>query len=152
MADGDPARHGAPGVRAAAAPAPIRSSGWWRWLIVAAYLSGIFVLSAQSTLPTLPGAPSDKLEHFIAYAVLGALVVWAMVRGDWRRVTFRIVILATLCCTIYGWTDEFHQLFVPGRQYDLHDLLADGTGAFLAAAASWAWGIIARRGMQAHDV
>jgi len=121
-------------------------------MVVAAYLALVFLLSAQSTLPELPGSPNDKLQHSTAYAVMGALVTWALVRGQWRRVTSRTVVLVTLFCTVYGWTDEVHQLFVPGRQYDLYDLLADATGAFLAAAASWAWGIIARGGMRTHDV
>jgi VanZ family protein len=131
---------------------PVRRAGRWRWLVVAAYLSVIFFLSALSTLPELPGAPSDKLQHATAYAVMSALVVWALVRGDWRLVTFRSVVAATLFCTLYGWTDELHQLFVPGRNYDVRDVLANATGAFLAAAASWAWGIIARGGMRTHDV
>jgi len=123
---------------------PDRRAGWRRWLVVAAYLALIFFVSAQSTLPALPGSPSEKLLHATAYAPMGALVVWALVRGDRRRVTFRTVVLATLFCTMYGWADELHQLFVPGRHYDLRDLLADATGAFLGAAASWAWSIIAR--------
>jgi VanZ family protein len=131
---------------------PDRRAGWWRWMVVAAYLALVFFLSAQSTLPELPGAPNDKVQHSTAYAVMGVLVTWALVRGEWRRVTCRTVVLATLFCTVYGWTDEVHQLFVPGRQYDLYDLLADATGAFLGAAAAWAWGIIARGGMRTHDV
>jgi len=145
MTVADPARYGE-------AAGSTRSAGWWRWLIVSAYLAFIFFLSAQSTLPALPGEPSDKLEHATAYSVLGALVVWAAVRGDWRRVTWRTVVGVTVFCVLYGWSDEIHQRFVPGRHYDLRDLLADGTGAFLAAAASWAWGIIARGRRQTHDM
>jgi VanZ family protein len=80
------------------------------------------------------------------------LVIWAAARGDWRRVTFRTLVTATTFCVLYGWIDELHQRFVPGRQYDLRDLLADGTGALVGAAAAWAWGIIARGRMPAHDV
>lgn len=144
---------------AGAHPAPHKQAGatvripeWWRWAVVAAYLAVIFVLSAQSTLPELPGDPSDKLQHFIGYALMGLVVVWAAVRGDWRRVRFRTVLFATAFCVLYGWSDELHQRIVPGREYDLHDLAADGAGAFLAAAAAWAWGIIARGRLQAHDV
>jgi VanZ family protein len=84
--------------------------------------------------------------------MLGAMIVWALVRGDSRRITFRTVVIATVCGVLYGWSDEFHQIFVPERNYDLHDLLADGMGTFVVPTVLWAWGIIARGGMQAHDV
>jgi VanZ family protein len=128
------------------------SVGWWRWAVVAAYLAFIFFLSSQSSLPELPGKPSDKLEHVAAYGVMGALVVWAAARGDWRRVTLRTVAFAVVLCTLYGWSDELHQGLVPLRQYDLRDLAADLLGAALAAGALWAWGIIARGRTPSHDV
>jgi len=128
------------------------STGWWRWAVVAAYLSFIYLLSSQPSLPELPGAPSDKLEHVAAYGLLSALVVWARVRGDWRTVTVRTVVFAAVFCTLYGWSDELHQSFVPPRQYDVRDLAADGAGALLAAGALWAWGIIARGRTASHDL
>ena len=127
-------------------------TGWWRWALVAAYLWFIYFLSSKPTLPELPGTPSDKFLHFGAYGVMGALVVWAAVRGDWRRVTFRTVAFAAVCCTLYGWSDELHQGYVPLRQYDLRDLAADGIGAAVASGALWAWGIISRGRTQSHDV
>jgi VanZ family protein len=134
------------------AGAAVRVTEWWRWTVVAAYLALIYALSAQSKLPDVPGASSDKLQHFLGYALMSVLVVWAAVRGDWRRVRFRTVLFATAFCVLYGWSDELHQRRVPGREFDLHDLAADGAGAFLAGAVSWAWGIIARGRMPAHDV
>ena len=126
--------------------------GWWRWLIVGAYLVAIFVASSQSRLPELPGHPSDKVQHSTAYGMLGALIVWALVRGDSRRITLRTVVIATVCGVLYGWSDEFHQIFIPERNYELHDLLADGMGTFVVSTVLWAWGIIARGGMRTHDV
>jgi VanZ family protein len=35
-------------------------------------------------------------------------------------------------CISYGASDEWHQSFVPGRDADLLDLLADTTGGLLA--------------------
>ena len=42
----------------------------------------------------------------------------------------------------YGMTDEFHQMFVPGRTSSIDDLFADTIGAFIGAGLCWAWGII----------
>jgi VanZ family protein len=103
----------------------------------------IFAISSISVLPTLPGNPSDKLEHFGEYAVLGALLVRA-IRG-WRGTAqASVVLLAIAIGAIYGVTDEGHQYFVPGRDSDWHDALADAIGASAGAGAAYAWGIITR--------
>ncbi|MCX6539903.1 MAG: VanZ family protein [Acidobacteria bacterium] len=125
---------------------------WWRWLAVVGYLGVLFFLSAQSTLPVLPGAPSDKLEHFTAYGVLSLLVVWAVAAGQWRSVTCRTVIIAIVISSAYGYSDEYHQLFVPNRSYDLMDWAADTTGAALAAGLAWAWSILLRGSSRIHGV
>ena len=119
-------------------------AAWWRWTIVAAYMLAVFAASSRSTLPALPGQPSDKLLHFAAYAVLSVLVIWATTRGRWRLVTGRVVLAAALACTLYGITDEFHQRFVPNRNADPADVLADALGGLAAGGAVWAWGIIPR--------
>jgi VanZ family protein len=137
-------------VTLAHVPPPRTLADWWRWTAVAAYMLAIFWSSSQSVLPSLPGRPSDKLLHFAAYAVLSLLVVWAGTRGRWRRTTGRVVLLATLICAAYGYSDEVHQRFVPDRQYDLRDLAADVLGGMTAGAAAWAWGIISR-GSERHD-
>jgi len=110
----------------------------------------IFFLSAQSSLPELPGHPSDKLEHSTAYAVLGLLLVWAQADGSIRHVTFRRVLVAIAVASAYGYSDEVHQRFVPNRTYDLMDWAADTTGASVAAVGAWAWGILFR-GRQRSD-
>jgi VanZ family protein len=144
MAGPDPEPDVAATARAASTPNTRPSRTWWRWAVVLAYLAFIFYLSEQSPLPSLPGLPSDKSEHFGAYGLMGALVVWASSGGEWRRVTFGTVAFATVFCFLYGWSDEFHQRFVPNREYDLRDLAADAAGGAVAAIALWAWGIIAR--------
>ena len=57
-----------------------------------------------------PGAglphPWDKLAHFLAYALLGAL---------WRRGLGRFL-PAFLLAAFYGVVDEAHQSLVPGRE------------------------------------
>ncbi|MCX6543572.1 MAG: VanZ family protein [Acidobacteria bacterium] len=119
---------------------------WWRWLAVAGYMGVLFFLSAQSTLPelpaALPGIPADKVEHFVAYGVLSLLVVWAVVAGQWRSITCRTAVIAIVISSAYGYSDEYHQLFVPNRSYDLMDWAADISGASAAAALTWAWSIL----------
>jgi hypothetical protein len=47
--------------------------------------------------------------------------------------------LLTILVTAYGVTDEYHQLFVPGRDASGWDILADGLGGFLAAWVLFWW-------------
>jgi VanZ family protein len=102
----------------------------------------IFFVSGLSTLPPLPTKPSDKTLHFAAYLVLGVLAVRAVHRGLPARVTRRGATLALLIAIGYGAFDEVHQWFVPGRNADVLDLLADSGGALTAVVACWAWGIL----------
>ncbi|MGC8876262.1 VanZ family protein [Thermus sp.] len=80
-----------------------------------------------------PGAglphPWDKLAHFLAYALLGAL---------WRRGLSRFA-LAFLLSALYGVVDEWHQSFVPGREAFGLDLVADFLGAYLGARGAGRW-------------
>lgn len=93
------------------------------------WMIGIFVLSAQSTLPRTGGIPVDVIAiagHLVAYAVLAGLIRIAV--GDARR-DRRADILAVALATIYGLTDEFHQSFVPGRNASAFDVVVDLVGA-----------------------
>src|SRR5690349_1643138 len=94
----------------------------------------IFVLSS------IPGAAFphsklfsyDKLLHAGVYAVLGAFTFMALPRS-WSLRTSVLVLAAGAITTLYGFSDEFHQIFVPGRSADLRDVLADCVGGFLGA-------------------
>jgi len=93
-------------------------------------------------LSSIPGAafPSsklfsyDKLLHAGVYSVLGGLSFMALPRSLPQRASV-LVLAAGAMTTIYGFTDEFHQMFVPGRSADLRDVLADCVGGFAGALA-----------------
>ena len=117
---------------------------FWRWAVVAGYMAAIFAVSGGPGVDLPPGGNWDKVLHAGAYAVMAALVIWAQARGRLRAATPRMLLAGILVATAYGATDELHQAFVPGRQSDVYDLIADASGALLAAGAIRAWGIIAR--------
>jgi VanZ family protein len=121
-------------------PPPSRA---WLWGPVVAYCALIFGLSSMSSVPTIPGVVVwDKLAHAVLYLGLGVLLTRALSNGavgpGWWPVVFAVIGLSGL----YGLSDEFHQLFVPTRQFDLKDLAADVVGAGLGAGAWWLWGIL----------
>jgi len=71
----------------------------------------------------------DKLVHGTAYAVM-AFLAW---RAFSHHIQTRLLLVgvAVLFCSIYGVSDEFHQLFIQGRDADVWDWVADTTGALL---------------------
>lgn len=95
------------------------------WGPAAVWAVLLFVLSA---LPRLP-APSaiafgDKLGHFALYGVFGVMLAWGRARAPGPIA--HVVVLAI--GALYGITDEWHQLYVPGRTPDAADWLADVLG------------------------
>lgn len=100
----------------------------------------IFVLSSQSRLIKIEDVADEKMfyktAHFVAYAVLAWL--WWRVLAPQRQVTWPVLLLAFVLTTLYGISDEIHQLYVPGR----HGQPAD---VFFDAAGAWAMILLIRR-------
>ena len=122
----------------ACAQADERSSGRWMgaWLPVVAYMALIFYFSSLShpeeNLPkfffeTL----GDKLLHAIEYAVLGGLCYRAFRRAGGPLAAEYAVLLAIMATSLYGATDEVHQVYVPLRTAAWSDWLADTVGAVI---------------------
>jgi VanZ family protein len=89
---------------------------------IAFYAAGALVAAASlvpsATLP--PASIGDKVEHMIAYAVLGLLGAASSERGIMRLI---------LGLAVFGLAIELLQSFSPGRSPDLLDLAADIAGA-----------------------
>jgi VanZ family protein len=98
----------------------------------------IFLLSSQPSLPTIRFfSGTDLLAHAVFYGVLCMLLARSLAPP--RVMTWKRVLLLTTLVTAYGITDEYHQLFVPGRNASGWDILADGLGGFLAALMLFWW-------------
>jgi VanZ family protein len=130
-------------------PHPALPSGERRlirlWAPVFLYMAVIFGLSSISSVPPLPGGISDKTAHGWLYAGFGAVIMRTLAGGGLRGASFWALVRTIVVGTAYGASDEFHQLFVPGRSCELGDLLADAAGTTAGAGAIWAWAIISRR-------
>lgn len=110
---------------------------------VIAYMAMLFGFSSLSTLPSPPGELSFYDVHIAAYAGLAALTARATAKGL-CDVSWRAVLGAILISSLYGVSDEYHQLFVPGRSFDVLDIAADAIGSVIGASAVGAWGRIGR--------
>lgn len=71
--------------------------------------------------------PIRKLAHATEYAVFAMLLCGAWM--DKRRKKALSALYAWATAAVYAATDEFHQLFVPGRSGQVKDVLLDSCGA-----------------------
>jgi hypothetical protein len=130
---------------AAVFPPPFISRRRWPvavpWLLYGAL---IFYISAQSRFffPPPEFFSSDKLYHFLEYAVLGILTLRVIRAYRPRWSPGRQLGGAALFCLLYGLGDEFHQWFVPGRWASWGDVLADGLGGWAGVKVYPLWGKI----------
>jgi VanZ family protein len=111
---------------------------------VAAVIEAIVIFALSS----IPGSGfSDHPEflnviaHFLEYLVLAFLLTLAVNSPD--RKLWLAGLLAVVLASLYGVTDEFHQLFVAGRNSDPMDWLVDTAGAMTGAITA-VWFISAR--------
>ena len=65
--------------------------------------------------------------HFLLYFVLGIIVVTTLKKMGVTGV--KGILLSLLICIVFAITDEWHQLYVPGRGTELKDVLTDSAGA-----------------------
>jgi len=71
--------------------------------------------------------PVRKTAHAGEYAVLGVWMYGTVNSFSGRKRVCRGV-TAWAAASVYAATDEFHQLFVPGRSGQISDVLLDSTG------------------------
>ena len=113
------------------------------WGPVAIYMAAIFYASSLNVIPGPVGYWfSDTLLHMACYAGLALFMLRALAGGKWTGVSVGVVIAAWLIATLYGVTDEWHQMYVPGRTSELRDLVNDAAGALAALGVAGAWSIM----------
>ena len=94
----------------------------------------IFWLSVQSDPGRLSPFPvPDKIAHFLEYAGFGFLLMRMLSFLKPERDVVRHLIWVLSGALLYGFSDEVHQYFVPGREFSWMDLLADGVGGYFGA-------------------
>ncbi len=100
------------------------------WLPVFIYCLMIFMQSSYPSPESVPDWPYiDKLLHIAVYALLGALLLRAFKTLQIQHNLKLVMILSILLSSLYGISDEIHQHFVPFRNADFMDALADMIGS-----------------------
>jgi VanZ family protein len=88
----------------------------------------VFSLLPGSAVPRLP--MSETLEHFMAYLGLALVPAAAVKRGRWA-----LAAVAAMACL--GLALEVFQFRVPGRAFELSDILANCAGVTVGTLAGW---------------
>lgn len=105
---------------------------FYYWLPLIIYCIAIYI---QSDLPASEHIPSfefsDKAIHFLAYAGLGVLFYRAYQTLRLKDNLKMLILASVVSASLYGISDEIHQYFVPYRNADLMDILADMLGSII---------------------
>ncbi len=98
----------------------------------------VFYWALIFILTTLPGNVivnsiklSDKVEHILAYFGLSFLLMFFFRFLKSHYLILKRLFFTLLIAMLYAGFDEIHQMFIPRRQADLLDFLADTLGAIL---------------------
>lgn len=92
----------------------------------------IFTVSSipQTKIPNLLNY-SDKIVHAGVFFILCWLAHVAMFFQPFVFIKKRALLFALLFVILFGISDEFHQMFTPGRTSEIWDLIADTAGGLL---------------------
>jgi VanZ family protein len=89
----------------------------------------IFAVSAIPQIPPPLGFKwGDKVAHLLEYGIFSFLLFLAFYTSGKEFLKRHVFILSLIIGMVYGLSDEIHQKFVPGRNCDIFDFLADCLG------------------------
>ncbi len=101
------------------------------WLCVAIWMGLIFYLSSLR-IGGAPGEMPSWLMHMGVYFVLGLLLGVALMFDFDKK---KVLLIGLIIGVLYGFSDEVHQFFVPGRVFSLWDIFFDGLGSLIGLIA-----------------
>ena len=73
--------------------------------------------------------------HVLEFALLGVTAARALI---WKRKpSIGFFLLTFAACGLYALSDEIHQIFVPGRAFEIRDLVLDSVGILIGLFLYW---------------
>ncbi len=101
------------------------------WLPLILYCLIIYIQSANPSPDQIPSIRFvDKVFHFAAYGIMGILFYRAYQTLRIKDNLQMLMLLSVVSASLYGISDEIHQSFVPFRDAEVGDVIADIIGAF----------------------
>jgi len=97
------------------------------------FAGAIYYISSLSkvSVPSLGIDFEDKLIHMFVYFIFGWLLIRALHFGKHESISKKLMMFSILIGLLYGFSDEIHQYFVPGRSSEFWDWLADAIGILI---------------------
>jgi len=94
--------------------------------------AGLIFIASSFPAPEIPGVfpYQDIAFHFIAYLFLALFFARALKNSNTSIKILKLLIFTFIFTVFYGISDEFHQMFVPGRSVSGFDVFIDGIGGF----------------------
>lgn len=68
-----------------------------------------------------------KSAHIFSFCILSILLFMSIYKEN----IYKCSIISFLCTFLYACSDEFHQLFIPGRSGEFRDVMIDSIGAII---------------------
>jgi VanZ family protein len=107
-----------------------------KYLLIAWMLT-IIIVSSIPSIPTLKIHTAkteirlDYLIHFCEYGIL-AFLAFLSFAGNEFKPGYKKYIIITICLILFAVLDEFHQKLIPGRAYNINDILSNVLGILAA--------------------
>lgn len=107
-----------------------QKKNFWLWLPPLVWMSVIFRASSISSYPEHITGPEwpGRVAHLGEYGILSLLYLIAL-RGTSQLNKLQLFLISIVLTTLYGISDEIHQLYVPGRSAEAFDILLNFMGA-----------------------
>jgi VanZ family protein len=103
-------------------------------LLALGIIISLFLGGAQPIAVNLVPKPWDKLLHGAVFALLAWALGFASGSHGWRSLA-----VAFFGSLLIGLLDEWHQLYLPGRQAGWPDFIADMAGSFIGTISLALW-------------
>lgn len=91
----------------------------------------IFYISSLTFEAGVPG-PEFRFKPIVYHFLIFLLFSYFLLITLTKREKISLFFLAIMLSIIYAISDEFHQLFVPGRNFAISDILTDSAGVFFS--------------------
>jgi VanZ family protein len=101
------------------------------------WLLTILIVSSIPYIPTLKIHTQkaefrlDYLMHFCEYGLLAFLTFLSFAEDEFR-IGFRKAVIIIVSLMLVAFLDELHQKLIPGRTYNINDILSNLTGIVVA--------------------
>jgi VanZ family protein len=103
-----------------------------RYLLIA-WVLAIIIVSSIPSVPVLKIHTAkaeirlDYLIHFCEYGFL-AFMAFLTFAGNEFKISYKKFIFITICLIAFAILDEFHQKLIPGRSFNVKDILSNIAG------------------------